>query len=154
MINKLAYILLALSFSVGADTVTYIYDGDTLNMRINGVDTKVRLIDIDAPEHDQPYGVEAAQALAALCLNQPAAVVGSGYDQYGRLLGQVICNSTNANLYQIRKGWAWSYTLHPTLDDVRREATAYTNRRGLWASLKQGINPTPPWQWRREHPAP
>ena len=46
-----------------------ITDGDTLTARCEAQTIKVRLAEVDAPEHHQPFGTRSREHLAALCFN-------------------------------------------------------------------------------------
>jgi len=62
--------------AVGAETirgtVTRVWDGDTVTLTAGGVDHRVRLAAIDAPEHGQPYAEEARRELSRLLLARAA----------------------------------------------------------------------------------
>ena len=47
-------------------TVTRVSDGDSIEVQLASGRARVRLANIDTPEHDQPYGREASAALKAL----------------------------------------------------------------------------------------
>ena len=46
-------------------------DGDTLTLRVDGGNLRVRLDGIDAPELGQPYGKSARRSLAQICRGKP-----------------------------------------------------------------------------------
>ncbi|MBE7416704.1 MAG: thermonuclease family protein [Ideonella sp.] len=131
--------------------VVGITDGDTLTARCEAAGTlSVRLAEVDAPEHRQPFGDRSKQALAALCFNQRAEVrpiaAGGGLDRYGRTVAHVSCNGLDANAEQVRAGMAWvfdRYVNDRSLYRLQDEARA--SRRGLW----RDTGPVPPWEWRR-----
>ena len=88
--------------------VVGITDGDTLTARCDSAADasvqliKVRLAEVDAPEHHQPFGTRSREHLATLCLNQNAEVrpvAGrGGLDRYGRRVAHVNCNGTDARI--------------------------------------------------------
>jgi len=136
--------------------VVGITDGDTLTARCAAVGDapaqtlKVRLAEVDAPEHGQPFGGRAKQALAALCFDRRAQVrpipVNGGLDRYGRTVAHVSCNGVNANTEQVRSGMAWVFERYVTDRSLYRlQGDARTAHRGLWADSQ----PVPPWEWRR-----
>ncbi|HXK38330.1 MAG TPA: thermonuclease family protein [Candidatus Paceibacterota bacterium] len=102
-------------------TILRIIDGDTITVGINGIETKIRLIGVNAPESVDPrrplqcYGKEAAAHLSALLEQRKVTLVFDDsqdrYDKYGRLLAYVyrddglLINST-----MIRDGYAYEYT--------------------------------------------
>lgn len=129
--------------------VEYVFDGDTVNIHQLTSEYKLRLIDIDAPEKNQPYGKESRRALIKLCMNQPINVVLIGIDKYNRELGNLQCNQTDAGLYLVKNGLAWynaKYSNNPKT--MLAEKTARLNNLGLWKSK----SPTPPWIWRQQNP--
>ncbi|HKE96628.1 MAG TPA: thermonuclease family protein, partial [Povalibacter sp.] len=58
-------------------------DGDTFRAKIQGVVMEFRLADVDAPEHDQPYGSQARDELRALLKGQQLVIVFQDVDRYG-----------------------------------------------------------------------
>ncbi len=114
-------------------------------------DIKLRLTDIDAPEHDQNFGLNARLALIKLCqgdaIRATATLVGT--DQYQRALGRLQCNQVDANLYLVANGWAWhSAKFSHDINLANAASKAKTLKLGLWAN----DHPIPPWTWRHTHP--
>lgn len=107
----------------------------------------MRLIEIDAPELNQPFGARSKQSLSELCFGKRAEIEVRSYDRYGRTLAQVYCAGKDANAEQVRRGYAWTYTRYAAPDSplhaLEREARAAS--RGLWG----GPDPVAPWDWRR-----
>jgi len=125
--------------------VVHVDDGDTLIVAGGRQQTTVRLVEIDAPEHDQPFGSESKRSLIELCLDEAATIDATGIDDYGRTLAHVRCKGVDANEEQIRRGMAWvydQYVVDRSLYIVQN--LARSGSRGLWADG----NPTPPWDWR------
>src|SRR5262245_46340517 len=94
--------------------VVGISDGDTLTARCEGAGTvTVRLAEVDAPEHGQPFGERSKQALAALCFAQSAEVrpitANGGQDRYGRTVARVRCRDVDVSEQQLRSGMAWVF---------------------------------------------
>ena len=136
--------------------VVGITDGDTLTARCDSAadastqTIKVRLAQVDAPEHHQPSCARSREHLAALCFKQRAEVrpitAGGGSDRYGRVVAHVSCNGVDANTEQVRAGMAWVFDRYVTdqrLYTLQEEARAA--HRGLWADAQ----PVAPWEWRR-----
>jgi endonuclease YncB( thermonuclease family) len=126
--------------------VVGVLDGDTVKVLLDGLEQKVRLTEIDAPEKKQAFGQKSKETLLALCIGQPAKLVVSGKDRYSRLLGRLSCGGKDANAEQVRQGLAWVYDQYVTdrsLYDL--QAAAQQAKRGLWTDPA----PVPPWQWRR-----
>ncbi len=125
-------------------------DGDTLNLEQGNGFIELRLVGIDAPEYNQPFGTEAQAFLTQLVVGQAVMVIGHIRDRYGRLVGSVYRQSdlTNVSLAMVRAGMAWVYRAYN--DDERlslAEAEAQQARRGLWALPE--AQRIPPWDWRR-----
>lgn len=129
-------------------TVSYVYDGDTVQLADAQGKFKLRLSDIDAPERNQPYGLKARRALMKLCQGTyiDVKVELSGTDQYARQLGKLNCNGTDASHYLVKNGFAWhagKYARDPVLKQAAEDARG--QQLGLW----QDPDPIPPWQWRK-----
>ena len=124
-----------------------VHDGDTLTVLIDRRQVKVRLSDIDAPELGQPFGRNSKQSLSQLCFGKLAALDVRGRDRYRRSIAQVTCAGTNANLEQVRRGYAWTYARYAPRDSplFAIEDEARAARRGLWTDSE----PVAPWTWRR-----
>jgi len=112
-----------------AATVVWIVDGDTLDVTLTGTRTRVRLINIDAPElgHDgaasQCLADEAERALAGLAPPGATVTLASyGNDRYGRLLaGAHLADGRLVNAEVVRLGLAGPLVVDgqkPLLDAV------------------------------------
>lgn len=130
-----------------AASVVGISDGDTLTVLVDQRQVKVRLAEIDAPESKQPFGARSKQSLSELCFQKDAELETAGKDRYGRTIARVICDGTNANAEQVRRGMAWVYVRYarPASPLYALEAEAKSTRAGLW----RDSSPVPPWDWRR-----
>jgi micrococcal nuclease len=129
-----------------AGRVRYVFDGDTLSLVANDRIWRVRLEGIDAPEHDQPFGQHARDALVQLCDGKSVEVWIKGRDSYDRLLGDVYRDKIWINGQLVRSGFAWQWSRGrqaERLDKLQREARRA--RRGLWAEP----DPVAPWEFRR-----
>ncbi len=128
--------------------VLQIVDGDSVTVSINGELVRVRLVEIDAPEGDQPFAVESRQSLFDLCFWVHAELSSISRDYYGRTLARVKCNGVDVNIEQVRRGLAWvkdQAAKDKKLYQLQEEAKAA--KRGLWAF----DSPIPPWEWRPFH---
>ncbi len=133
--------------------VVRVSDGDTVVVEDEtGVQHKIRLLGIDAPESAQAYGPAATEFLRNRALGAPATVHWQVRDRYQRLVGQVFVNAEDLGLGQIRAGLAWHYRAYAK-DQAANDRHAYAvaelaaraEGQGLWA----GTELTPPWDWRR-----
>ncbi|CAK0774631.1 Uncharacterized endonuclease [Gammaproteobacteria bacterium] len=153
------YIFLLLLFTLpatvmGAGTasaytaqVRQVIDGDTVELQSSWRQVRVRLAEIDAPEHDQPYGMAAREALVALVGGRMVRIVPIDRDRYGRVVARLYVGSLDVNAALVRRGYAWVYRQYahdPALFAAEQEARS--TRRGLWAQGK----PMPPWEWRAQ----
>lgn len=122
-----------------------VIDGDTVIILDQGRTYHLRLLDIDAPESQQSFGKQSKRTLMALC-NSKITVQAIGTDPYGRTLGHLYCNHTDASQYQVAQGMAWfnsRYSSRAELASLQQQAQQ--QELGLW----QQTNPTPPWLWRK-----
>lgn len=126
--------------------VVGVTDGDTIKVLCEGIQTKVRLNQIDAPERGQPFGSKAKEGLSNLVFGRTVRLEVVDTDRYGRAVATVWLGETDANREMVRRGLAWIYRKYlrdPTLIEV--EAEAKSSGRGLWADP----NPIPPWEFRK-----
>lgn len=150
LIACIAFLLCTVSHAQESYIVSYVYDGDTVQLKNASGKFKFRLTDIDAPERNQPYGLKARRALMKLCQGDAIRVKADivGKDKYQRQLGKLQCNDTDASFYLLEHGYAWypyKFSRNPILKKVA--ANARNNKAGLWQDSK----PTPPWVWRKHN---
>jgi endonuclease YncB( thermonuclease family) len=148
--------------------VVKVADGDTVTIvDDNGKKHRIRLMGIDAPEKDQPYGKESTQSLIGLVSGKVVTIEYQKRDRYKRIIGKVLVDppgevfcmaldcikKIDAGLEQIRRGLAWhykKYQMEQSLEDRRlySEAESVTKEKklGLWIDDE----PMPPWKWRRK----
>ena len=130
------------------NTVVKIVDGDTYDIILNGIQTRIRMQGIDTPERGMDYYKVAKEYLGKLCLNKKVRVVGTEKDRYGRLLAKsYLPDGLEIGEEMIRAGMAWHFTKYsndPTLARLEREARAA--RIGLWSIP----NPIAPWDFRKK----
>ena len=145
--------LLLCSASAHSETfsakVISVLDGDTVLIKRGAGVLKVRLVEIDAPEKSQPFGASSQQSLAAMVLGKQVQFSSQAFDQYGRMIAHLSVTGLDVNAEQIKRGMAWEYSHFHSNQALRAlEAEARAAPRGLWAMS----NPTPPWEWRKQHP--
>ncbi len=119
--------------------VVEVPDGDSLKVRIDGTDERVRLIGVNAPESDECFGKESAAGLQNL-LDEAEVEIVTDFeerDQYGRLLAYVYLEGSLINEEIARRGLvvARAYEPNTTLQaDIDAAADdARQNQRGMWA---------------------
>ncbi|MCL2892249.1 thermonuclease family protein [Brenneria tiliae] len=148
-----SYLLAAiLLFSAPAPAATLsgkvvkVVDGDTLLVRRNGADYRIRMLGIDAPEYRQPYGKESRRALDRRVGGKRVTIWYEEKDRYGRYLGTVYYRNNNINLELLRNGQAWVYRDYRNDRELMsRENAARRQRLGLWRTP----DPQAPWAYRR-----
>ena len=90
--------------------VIAVHDGDTISiLHIDGISDTVRLLGIDAPEILQPDGTKAQKFLSDLVLNKTVEIETTYRDDHGRLLGRVLIEGLDVNLFLLQSGMAWLF---------------------------------------------
>ena len=147
----LALLTLSVNAAIGATfsgQVVRVSDGDTIVVLIDHRQVKVRLHGIDTPERAQPWGRQAAKALAHLVAGRDVDVEQTDTDRYGRVVGKVYVDNLDVNRQLVADGHAWvyrKYSKDPGL--LSAEAAARKDKRGLW-TLPEAER-VPPWEWRK-----
>ena len=116
----------------GPFNVTYIVDGDTLDLEGYG---RIRFSGINTPETGECYYQEAKDKLAELILGKEVFVEKDRSDEgkYGRKLRYVYLDDLMINKYLVENGFAKVYDKYK--DDTKRydELKAVENKEiGLW----------------------
>lgn len=128
--------------------VINVVDGDTVILLEKAPEGKrthrVRLEGIDAPEYGQAGGEEAKAYLEKLVWGETVTVQYDGDDQYGRVLGLVLCGASRVNDEMVKEGWAWRYKKSTSRELAAYESEARAGKKGLWAEP----DPISPWEWR------
>lgn len=155
--NYLFALALLFGFACQAATlvgrVVGVADGDTVTvLDADKVQHKIRLAGIDAPEKSQPFGNRSKVSLSDLVFSKDVTVEVVKKDRYGREVGKIFVGRLDANLEQVRRGFAWHYKAYQreqSLDDReaydQAEMEARTSKRGLWLD----VDPVPPWEFRK-----
>ena len=124
-----------------------VIDGDTIRAEVEGEERKIRLDDIDAPEMNQPFGVQSRNFLIRLLDKKDITVVFQGKGSYGRPLGQIYANDESVNALMIKSGFAWVYDRYVKDSSLYQyQDQAKAENLGLW----QAENPIEPWVWRKQ----
>lgn len=157
--KKLLLSSLMLFFSAGLHAeeltgrVIDVASGDNLTI-VDATNTeyKVRLSGIDAPEKQQPFGLESRKSLSELVYGKEVTVNWIKRDYHKRVVGKVLLKKTDINLEQVKRGMAWVFKHF--LDDpssadqsdyIDAQEQAESNHIGLWVQN----DPIPPWEFRR-----
>tara|TARA_E500000075_G_C6764203_1_gene209025 strand:+ start:104 stop:583 length:480 start_codon:yes stop_codon:yes gene_type:complete len=145
-------VLLVLSVTVEAKLeadvaqVLRVVDGDSITVKVDETNYRIRLAEIDAPEMDQAWGEESKSALQEKLGNEEVALEIIDVDRYSRLVARVFLNGRQINREMVEEGHAWVYLEYlrdETLLDP--EGKAKKKKLGLWAS-KAAVAP---WLWRK-----
>ena len=124
-----------------------VIDGDTVVLNLNEETYRVRLVEIDAPESNQPFGNESTDYLKNLLKDGMVNIEILGTDRYGRKLGRLDWQGENINRAMVKAGFAWvyeKYVINSYLYDDQNEARYL--RKGLWRDK----TPIEPWKWRKQ----
>ena len=124
-----------------------VVDGDTIRAEAKGKEIKIRLVEIDAPEMNQPFGAQSKNFLNRLLYEKDVTLIAQGEDRYGRVLGNLFSNELNVNMLMVKFGFAWVY------DDYAKNSSLYkyqdqakAENLGLWRAK----DPIAPWVWRKQ----
>jgi micrococcal nuclease len=138
--------------SSGEYTVESVIDGDTITLE--GVDTHVRYLEIDAPEvlHEDspgdPLSEEAKNFNKSLVSGKKVKLEfdEEKYDDYGRMLAYVYIDGVFVNEEIVKNGLARPLIIKPNnkyADIIRKaEERAKRERKGIWGELSN-LNPPP-----------
>jgi micrococcal nuclease len=119
--------------------VVGIVDGDTIDVRINGQNVRVRYIGVNTPEQGQPFYSEATTYNQKLVGNKTVTLVKdtSETDQFDRLLRYVIVGDIFVNNELVTMGYAEASAYAPDTACVRTFETAQRKAQlvkvGLWS---------------------
>ena len=131
--------------------VSKVVDGDTIWIKNNNENTKIRLSYIDAPELKQVFGIQSKDFLSSLVLNKHVEIHSYRRDRYKRVIGEVYIHDKNESVFVnaklLKTGHAWVYKRYrknPYL--INLEEYAKINKNGLW----ERDNPVKPWEFRKK----
>ncbi|AWM32469.1 thermonuclease family protein [Hymenobacter nivis] len=159
-IGRLGILLAAAGLLAGtahgqeAGRVVRVVDADTYDVLTGGQRVRVRLLGVDAPEHDQVFGAQATDSVSRLLA--PARLVWltrHGVDLYGRTLAMVRLPVAGGlalalDSLLVVRGWAWAYDPRRRVAGrAAQQAAAVAGGRGLWKCGTE--NALLPSQWRR-----
>ena len=124
-----------------------VIDGDTIRAEADGKELKIRLVEIDAPEMNQPFGDKSKNFLNRLLYKKNVTLISQGEDRYGRILGEIYADEESANTLMIKSGFAWVYDRYAKDSSLYKyQDQARAKNLGLW----QAKNPIAPWVWRKQ----
>ncbi len=121
--------------------VTYVFDGDTIEVKLDGRTYRLRYIGVDSPEREEPFYDEALAFNRELVEDQTVMLVRdvSETDQYGRLLRYVyLDDGTFVNGELISNGMARLVTFPPDVAQTEYlrglQDAARVAGNGMWRS--------------------
>jgi micrococcal nuclease len=130
--------------------VTDVIDGDTIDVWMNGKETRVRLLGVDTPETVRPgspvecFGKEASNYTESMLLGEIVYLETDSsqaeYDRYGRLLAYVYLEGSNVSFNQmlLAEGYANMYKNNVPIkyeaDFAESERLAREYNKGLWGA--------------------
>ena len=128
--------------------LAYVFDGDSIEVEIEGRTEEIRLIGINAPEADECFGEPARSALVAYLDGEDLVLVAgsdSDTDQYGRLLRYVYVGGENVNGRLLADGNAITLQGDHRYNEAFAEIgnLAADAGYGMWDADACGPPPTP-----------
>jgi endonuclease YncB( thermonuclease family) len=127
--------------------VIKVSDGDTIIVRFNDENIKIRLAEIDAPENGQAWGTRSRHLLVGLVAGKHVIVLPTSTDRYGRTIAHIELDGQDINRIMVLSGAAWAYPDYvrdPQIIQLQDQARAAQS--GLWA-MPEGQR-QPPWDYR------
>ena len=140
-----------------AARVVRVIDADTYVLLSGATTYRLRLLGVDAPEHDQAFGPQATDSVRRLLVpGRVVRVAKAGRDLYGRTLGAVLLptaagaaadRAVALDSLLVARGWVWAYDPNRRVAGrAAQQVAAQRAGRGLW---KCGVAAAvPPQVWR------
>ena len=128
-------------------TVIRIVDADTYLVLSDAKVFTVRLANVDAPELQQQYGVEAKQFVSELIYGKQVLLEIHKKDKYNRTVASIRIHGMALDSILISNGWAWHYAEYnhdKNLAAYQNEAIKF--KKGLWYCGSNKV--CPPWVYR------
>ncbi|MDR2819444.1 MAG: thermonuclease family protein [Desulfovibrio sp.] len=137
--------------AVLSGNVLRVLDGDTLTVRLDGKETRIRVYGVDAPEMKQEYGKEAQEFVENMILTEMVQIETVDTDRYGRTVAIVhLRDGDTLERRLLSAGMAWLYPQYCKRAECagwkKLEIQARESGQGLWRGKA-----TPPWEWRKEN---
>lgn len=126
--------------------VVDVKDGDTVVVLRNKSRLTVKLPGIEAPELDQPFGVEARRYAAKLVRGKVVTV--EMFRPGNPIFGTIHFSKDRILAYEmVKAGMAWAKTSDRSSMFSEAQEAAKSARLGLWVDREEE-EPVPPWEWR------
>ena len=115
---------------------------------MNGVQVRIRMEGIDAPERGMDFYKKSKEYLGQLCIGKHIRLEGEKKDRYRRLIAKsYLPDGRELGEEMVKAGMAWhfkKYSSDKTLNAL--EISAREQRIGLWSMP----DPVPPWEHRKQ----
>ncbi len=120
--------------------VTRVVDGDTIDVLLKGVNTRIRYLQMNTPERNEPCSSEATQANADLVEGKTVRLVPDKelVDRYDRLLRFIYVDEVLVNRVLVEQGYA-EVVLYPPNDAHYEEFVTLEQEA---AAADRGCHPT------------
>ncbi len=133
--------------------VISIADGDTITLLDSAEKQhKIRLLGIDAPEKNQPFGSQSKQSLAEMVFSKTVVIDFNKRDKYKRIVGKVLLEGNDINLEQVKRGLAWHYKRYENEQELS-DRSVYANEEYIARRDAKGLladkDPISPWEFRK-----
>ena len=110
-----------------------VYDGDTIEVMLDGVNEKIRIAEIDTPELCMPYSQKARSFLLNMCYAKEITIIAMSRDKYNRIVGKVLCGRQDVAEKLLAEGLAKVYTRFSNSPFLRKiEAAAKKKHKNIW----------------------
>ena len=156
MMRRIGAVLIVLisipNFAFAAPaTVIRVYDGNTLNVDVQGKTVTLRLYGIDAPESGQDGNVAATRFLRRLVLDHPVKIKVKETDQLNQIFAVVIREGkeSSINAAMLANGYAWVNPDQCKGDQCRKWNAIESQARKLKLGIWSDYNIVPPWEFRK-----
>lgn len=113
----------------------------------------LRSLTCDSPEKGQTFGSRAKENLSGLVYGKTVTVATNKHDRYGRAVGKVLVDGEDANLEQVKSGFAWhfkEYQREQSAEDRSRYASAEDSAKSSGRGLCVDKSPVKPKEFRGE----
>jgi micrococcal nuclease len=111
-----------------------VIDGDTVDVSRDGNTIRIRIEGIDCPEKNQPFAAEAKAFTTNLVLGKTVSVIEKEKDEFGRTVARVFIDGRDVSVELLKVGLATHYKKYNSdwlLAALEKQAKA--NKVGMWA---------------------
>lgn len=124
------------------------HDGDTFTYFIDtlGSYKNIRIANIDAPELNQPFGIESKNYLDTLLRNSDIQLKFINVDKYNRLVCDVFINGDRLDSILVYNGFAYVYNRYNHYENLNYiQDLARLERKNIWSLFPIVY----PWDFRK-----